>query len=241
MGAPNQLSFLPDDYLDRKAQRRTNALCALLFMSVMGGIGTVFYLSEQATQRVDAEYARVEEQYLSEAKRIEQVKEMQDKQKRMAHQAEMTASLLERIPRSYILAEITNALPAGVSLLDLTMDSKAKAKPVETGTKKTAYEQRKAAKGAAAAVTAAAPEARTYDVTLKLTGMAGTDEHVARFMEKLSLHELFSEVNLPITQEHKQGEDNLRKFQMEMTLNQKAEVRPDDKPQTASVELEEKP
>ena len=30
--APNELSFLPDDYLERKARRRTNAICAVLFL-----------------------------------------------------------------------------------------------------------------------------------------------------------------------------------------------------------------
>ena len=81
MGSPSQLSFLPDDYLERKAQRRTNALCAVLFSVVMGGIGSVFYLNEKVDRGVEAEFARVEEQYLSEAKRIEQSKAMQEKQR----------------------------------------------------------------------------------------------------------------------------------------------------------------
>ena len=34
MGAPNELSFLPDDYLERKARRRANAICAVLFFIV---------------------------------------------------------------------------------------------------------------------------------------------------------------------------------------------------------------
>ena len=34
MGAPNELSFLPDDYLERKARRRTNAICAVLFFFI---------------------------------------------------------------------------------------------------------------------------------------------------------------------------------------------------------------
>jgi hypothetical protein len=36
MAAPNELSFLPDDYLERKARRRANALCASLSVIVMG-------------------------------------------------------------------------------------------------------------------------------------------------------------------------------------------------------------
>ena len=40
--APNQLSFLPDDYLELKAQRRTNAICAGLFAVVVGMVGVTF-------------------------------------------------------------------------------------------------------------------------------------------------------------------------------------------------------
>ena len=35
MSAPNQVSFLPDDYLARKAQQRTNIICAMLFLIVI--------------------------------------------------------------------------------------------------------------------------------------------------------------------------------------------------------------
>jgi len=41
MTAPNELSFLADDYLARKASRRANALCAGLSVIVMGGIVSV--------------------------------------------------------------------------------------------------------------------------------------------------------------------------------------------------------
>src|SRR5437773_2504607 len=130
MGSPNQLSFLPDDYLERKAQRRTNAICAVIFCVVIGGVAATFTLSEKATKTIDSEYASVDAQYVNEAKRIEQVRQMHEKQQRMAHQAELTASLLERVPRSFILAELTNSLPGGVSLLDFQMESRLRQKPV---------------------------------------------------------------------------------------------------------------
>ena len=42
MAAPNELSFLRDDYLERKARRRTNAICAVLFCVVISAIGGAF-------------------------------------------------------------------------------------------------------------------------------------------------------------------------------------------------------
>ena len=47
-GSPNELSFLPDDYLERKAQRRTNAICAVLFLVVMCAIGSAFTYTERS-------------------------------------------------------------------------------------------------------------------------------------------------------------------------------------------------
>src|SRR6266513_3664399 len=123
MVAPNELSFLPDDYLERKARRRTNAICAILFCVVITAIAGAFTVTEKSMREIEMQYATVEQQYTDAAKRIEQVQQMQEKQRTMAHQAELTASLLEKVPRSKILAKITNGIPQGVSLLDFFMAS----------------------------------------------------------------------------------------------------------------------
>jgi Tfp pilus assembly protein PilN len=227
MASPNELSFLPDGYTEGKAQRRMNALCAILFLLVMAGVGSAFFLSEQATKKVDSEFARIDDQYLSEAKRLDQVKQMQEKQRRMAQQAELTASLLERIPRSFILAEVTNSLPAGTALLDINLESKSRAKAASKDGPKTAYEQKKAAREAQKSTESqspALPEVKTYDVTLTLTGVATNDVQVAQFMNKLSHSELFKDVNLVISETFKQDEQMLRKFQIEMTVRPDAQV-----------------
>lgn len=247
MGSPSQLSFLPDDYLERKAARRANAICAVLFLAVMGGIGSGFTLSEKATKRVNAEYAQVEEQYLAEAKRLDQVRQMQEKQKRMAHQAELSASLLERVPRSYLLAEFTNALPAGVSLMDFVMDSRVRVTaPAATEAGKTAYEMKKAQRQAAVTgKPAAAPggaEPKAYDVSMKLTGVAHNDIQVAQYLSRLSRSPLLKDVNLIVTEEHNVGGDRLRKFQIEMMLSPTAQVQATvavEAEQTTAVEVKE--
>ena len=94
--APNELSFLPDDYLERKARRRTNAICAVLFCVVISAIGGAFTVTEKSMREIEDQYAAVQQQYTDAAKRIEQVQQMQEKQRTMAQQAELTAGLLER-------------------------------------------------------------------------------------------------------------------------------------------------
>jgi Tfp pilus assembly protein PilN len=231
MGAPNELSFLPDDYLERKARRRTNAICAVLFFVVISAIGGAFTVTEKAMREVEQQHSEVTQQYTDAAKRIVQVQQMQEKQRTMAHQAELTASLLEKMPRSFILAEITNDIPTGVSLLDFTLNSSVVSKAASAASAKTAFELRQAqVKGAqqpVAGITAAQP--RVYDTLMKITGLAGNDVQVAAFIAKLNTSDKFKEVNLIFTEEAKGNEANeqkLRKFEIELRLNPNAVVDP---------------
>ena len=240
MATQNNLSFLPDGYFENKAQRRANAICAVLFLIVMAGMFAAFTLSEKATQNVDNDYAKTDEEFVGAAKRIDQVRQMQEKQNRMARQAELTASLLEKVPRSYILAEVTNNMPAGVSLLDLNMESKERIKAAKDTGQKTAYELQKAAREAAkngpALPTQAEP--KLYDVSLKISGVAITDVQVAQFLKSLSASKLLRDVNLNFSEEYAQGDDKLRRFQIEMSLERDIEVKSANKPTaTAAVEL----
>lgn len=232
MRSPQELSFLPDDYLERKAQRRANALCAILFILTMGGIGAAFTVSEKATKKVDTEYSKIDQEYLGEAKRIEQVRQMEEKQKRMKHQADLTASLLEKVPRSFVLAELTNALPQGVFLLDFALESKGKksaASADQAGPRLTEYEKKKLAREAArkgTPTTPVGPQPKIYDVYLKVSGIADTDVQVAQYLSRLSRSKLLKDVNLLVSEEHndKEAGAKMRKFQIEMMIDPEAEV-----------------
>jgi Tfp pilus assembly protein PilN len=223
MSSPNQLSFLPDDYLETKRQRRTNVVCAALFLAIMAGIGTAFSQIEKALRKVEKQHQEVGLQYADAAKNIEQVKQMQEKQRKMGQQAELTASLLEKIPRSFLLAEITNAMPAGVSLMDVRLESKLRAANVNTG--KTQFEIKKEAQSGKAK-SAPAPQAKVYDVTLKVFGLADNDVQVAQFMAKLNTSHLLQDVNLVISDEFQVNELKMRKFEVEMAVNPNAEIQP---------------
>jgi Tfp pilus assembly protein PilN len=251
MASPNQLSFLPDDYLERKAQRRTNVICAGLFLIVMIAIGSAFTVSERSTRDIDQRHDAKEREFTAEARRIQQAEKMQEKQRTMSRQAELAASLLEKVPRSFLLAEFTNALPPGASLVDFVMESKVKngtpSTKVPPGTpSSTAFQQRQAAaaakKGAADAKDGSAgsqPEVKTYDVTMKLTGIAYTDVQVAQFIRKLNESKMLSEVNLLITDQFDKDGEQLRKFQIECKLDPRAEITPGDSNKTVAVELKE--
>jgi hypothetical protein len=225
--APNQLSFLPDDYLELKAQRRTNAVCASLFACVALAVGAAFFLTERMVKHNEADYAEVMRGYSEAAQPIQQFRVMQDQQRHMELQAALSSSLLEKVPRSYLLAELTNALPPGVSLWEFGLESKLRNPAAAPQQYKTIYEQKKAEIDAAknAAVKAAQP--RIYDVTMKLTGVADNDQQVAAFISALTHSSLLRDVNLVVSDEFQPTptDNKLRKFQIEMGLNPEAEVK----------------
>src|SRR5688572_8681146 len=243
MAAPNELSFLPDDYLERKARRRANALCAGLSVVVMGAIASAFWLTERSMSGVEARAVSVDEQFADAARSIEQVNKMKAQQRKIVHQAELAASLVEKVPRSNLLAEFTNALPAGTSLLDLSLEARVKMNAPPSAND--ARAKRKAAAAAAQGAPAAgppAPEPVQYDVYLKLVGIADTDVQVAQFIAKLNACPLVSDVNLLVTGETKQGDREMRKYEIEMIQNPQAQVQDEPgnkKSTTAAVELEQ--
>jgi len=224
MSSPNQLSFLPDDYLDGKRQKRTNVLLSIVFVLILSCVVTAGWYAKQSLRAAEVAHDEVDRQFVEAAKRIEQVRQMQEKQRKMASQAELTASLLEKVPRSFLLAELTNAMPAGISLLDVILDSRVRQAPVAAT--KSQFEAKKAAQAAGKKAGPAAPQAKLYDVTLKVTGIADNDVQVAQFMAKLNTSTLLTDVNLLISDEFTFNESKMRKFQIEMSVNPGAEITP---------------
>jgi len=166
MSGPNQLSFLPDDYLDRKARRRANVLCALGAFLVLGVAGSVFWYTEKLTAAVEKKFAEVDKQYGDAAKRIEKVNQMRAQQQQVVRRAELAAALVEKVPRSNVLAEFTNSLPQGMSLLSITMESREKAGGAIAPM--TAFEAKRAAlEGRNVAPPVAQ---KVYDVFIKIEG-----------------------------------------------------------------------
>jgi Tfp pilus assembly protein PilN len=236
MAAPNELSFLPDDYLERKGRRRANALCAALSVIVMGAIASAFWLTERSMNVVEARAAKVDAAFTEAARGIDQVNKMKAQQRKIVHQAELASSLVERVPRSNLLAEFTNALPPGTSLLDLSLESRVRAASAVAEASRAAQRRAQQSQGKAAA--APAPEPVRYDVHLRLTGIADTDVQVAQFMTKLNESPLVSDVHLMISEVSKQSDREMRRFQIEMLQNPTAEVKDEPKKtSTAAVEL----
>ena len=137
---------------------------------------------------------------------IEQFQQLQEKQRKMAQQAELTGSLLEKVPRSFLLAEITNAhadrrVAAGLRARVASAHGAAPPPP------KTAFEVRQ--EDAPTTTPAAAAAGRRRRPSLRrraqVTGVAATDVQVAQFIAQAEQSQLLKDVNLVISEEFKTG------------------------------------
>lgn len=179
------INFVPDDYIEQRQSSRANLLYLMLLTAMLGAIGVTFGFIKMRQRDVQAELAALESRMVKANEQIAQLEELKVKSKTMMKTMVVTAELLESIPRSIVLASITNDLPSGVSLAELDLNTK------ET---KVVKPKAKTAAGAAAAQ---AEEAQVIvETTLNLKGIAPSDIQVASYIANLSRSILLDNVEL---------------------------------------------
>ena len=207
-------SFLPEDYLERRVARRTNIICISLFVVVMAGIVGAFFVKLHESKIVLAQRQRVDHRFAEAAKRLEQLQKLEDKKQQMIEKAKVTSALVEKIPRSTLLAELINNMPTRLSLLSLDLETKT----VRRAPPRTALQRarRKAAKKTDA-FKVAVPKSV---MTISLVGVAPTDVDVSQYMTNLSKRPLFKNVSLSYSEQAQVEGRTMRKFGIQMQVNQ---------------------
>ena len=208
------MSFLPEDYLERRNQRRTNVISLTLFVVVMSGVIGAFLVTDKKRIEVRAQKQQIDADFAEAAKRLQQLDELQERKKQMMRKAKVTAVLLERVPRSLILAELINNMPTTLSLLDLELETKALKGQRSRAT--TAMDRARSKQNMAGGDL---PAIEATDVSLEMTGVAPTDVQVAQFMTSLGQADLFRDINLVYSEEMNVNDRAMRKFSIEMRLN----------------------
>jgi Tfp pilus assembly protein PilN len=216
------INFLPDDYLQQCTLHRANLACLVVAGGALLALGGAFaYTSYQAVY-AGVERAAVEAQYAEASRQIAQLKQLEDRKTGLLHKVELSTALLERVPRSHLLAKLTNYLPAHTSLTSITMRIEdVSVRPTE------------AAAGAGGKADAAAPKkspggrdemVKVKRVRFRLDGLATTDIDVAEFLMRLSADPLFDEVDLQFSEEFAYGDGSpMRRFQLSFRLSAAAE------------------
>ncbi|MEX0886860.1 MAG: PilN domain-containing protein [Phycisphaeraceae bacterium] len=210
------MSFLPDDYLERRIAQRTNAICLALFVVVSFGIVGAYFVSTRQGSEIRALDAEVSDRYEEAARRLDQLEALQSQKQEMLRKAELTAVLIERVPRTLLLAEMINHMPEAVSLRQMTLESHQLAATVRSRTAMQRERQRLGQTGE----TEDAFQIPETELTLSIVGIAPTDVEVAQLMTALGQHRLFNDVSLQFSEQTEVDRRAMRQFQIDMTIEQ---------------------
>ena len=190
-------------------------ICAVLFAVVIASICGAAVVSERSTQRTREVCDRMNTAYADAAKLIDEVHELEKQKSKMLDKAKRSAALMERMPRSYLLAMLTNALPKGASLksVKMTIQVLATPGPAKPKTK------------AAAVKALADAKPPQLAVALSISGRASTDVQVARFIARLAAHPLTDVVDLSYSRQSRNSmEKDVREFELTVRARPDADV-----------------
>jgi Tfp pilus assembly protein PilN len=234
----NDMSFLPEGYLEDKSQRRAIIFWRVVYTLVVAGIGLANYYAERNVRYEQAQNKQIHERFEASRKNLERLQVLQNVQQDLNRKVKLSGSLVEKVLRTEILAELTNLLPQNVVLVQVEMENKKIVVPTAA---KTPIER---ALEARAQANNLLPDPIQYDVPIRLTGLSTDDALVAQYMARLSQSRFFGGLRLPETQEYllaaAEGQKPmaLRKFGLEMTLKRSLDTRlgsPATQPTTQAV------
>lgn len=231
----SKINFVPDDYAQCAESGRTNLIYLVLFLIVMAGLFGGF-LSIKVRQRLsDAEEKVVDNKMVQAQQQLIQREQLEEKRKKVLETAMTTSQLLETVPRSVLLAALTNNLPRGVSFLRLDIVQKeseqAGNRPANKYQK---IQQQKQQDG----VTEVSQE-KLLQTHIVIEGIAGSDLQVAAYIERLTNSNLLDSIALVESKQFKvtpasasavssSEEMTFRQFELTAVLKKQAVVSDED-------------
>lgn len=209
----DHMSFLPEDYLEKKIARRTNVIFVGLFAVVLTAVLATDFVGRRQSSEISKEKAKVAAQLEEKRRQFEQIEKLKAQEDLMKRKANVTAALRDKVLRSNIFTELINNMPATLSLTQLSLETKAQQSAPQSRTAMQREALRQAATGQEDV--AIVPT----DVEMILEGVAPTDLEISEYIGALNAHPLFSDVVLQYVEEKRVDDDVLRKFRMEMRLD----------------------
>ncbi len=215
-------SFLPEDYVARRAEVRANFLGLVLFGIVVFSIVAAFFVSNRQWATVKAQRAIISAEYQQAQEKIDQIKELDAKKKEMVGKAEIATSLIERVPRSVLLSQLVERMPEQITLLDMKLESKKAVVPTQKPNKATRGSLSRGKKKTEEKPKVVAPSL-IYTVTI--VGVTPKNEHITDYLASLNQCNLFDRVDLQHIKERTIDEVDLREFAIKVKISRRADAR----------------
>lgn len=228
-------SLLPEDYLQRKRDGRSGVIMLGLFCIVMFGIFAAYFVTKRQWSTVNRLQKEINVQYAQEAKKIDQLKVLVVQKGEMLEKADVTISLIEKVPRSILMAELINRMPTDLTLTDFELHSKKIVEaPAEKPAGKTAPRSlagkpgakgKNAPKDAKAAAPVEKPKPARYECVMSITGLSRSDQEVADYTAALQQCSLLDKVEFKFSGDVTIDEVGLRKFKIDAVIRTAADAR----------------
>lgn len=219
-----KIDFVPDDYVQQRESSRANMICLILFAAIMGGIGATFTVIKMRQKDVQDDLNVLNQKMQKAQQQITQLEQLTNKRKTMMKTAVMTAELIEPVPRSVLLACMTNNLPSSVSLIELKVDTE-EIKVAAPAVKKKSQFDKASAEAAEKEVVIQKPIIMT---TIEVEGIAPSDIDVAKYIAALTESILLEGVGLVESKELEVEGIKFRQFKLNASLKQDLEVTQED-------------
>jgi len=220
------INFVPDDYVQNNESRKTNLMYLVLFGVVMIALCSSF-MTIKIRQRacgIKEKLVTTKMSQIQEA--IKQFEELQSKRGAMMRTALTTAELLEPVPRSVLLASLTNNLPQGVSLLKVSLVQK---EPKQTSRVAPMSKYQAAQAKKAAAAKDKVSQEKLLETHIDIEGMAPSDLQVAAYIERLINSSLLDNIALVESKEHKvEDSTTFRRFKLTAMLRKDVHLTKED-------------
>jgi len=219
------INFVPDDYVQNTESSRTNLLYLVLFGVVMIALCGSFMTIKIRQRACGVKEQLVNTKMTKIQEAIKKFEELQTKRGEMMRTALTTSQLIEPVPRSVLLASLTNNLPQGVSLLKLGLLQKESARGLKSAP--TSKYQSKQAKKAANAQQLS--QERLLETHIDIEGVAPTDLQVAEYIGRLGNSTLLNNVSLVESKEHDVNDGTaFRRFKLTAMLKKEVHLTRDD-------------
>ncbi len=220
------INFVPDDYVQSNESRRTNMMYLVLFAVVMTALIGSFTTIKIRQRACGVKEKLVNTKMSQIQKTIKQFEELQAKRGAMMKTALTTADLIEPVPRSVLLASLTNNLPGGVSLLKLGLVQK---EPRQIGQTAPTSKYQATQKRKTAVSEENSSREKLLETHIDIEGIAPSDLQVASYIEHLSSSNLLENVALVESKEHKiEDSTTFRRFKLTAILSKDVHLTKDD-------------
>jgi Tfp pilus assembly protein PilN len=189
------INFIPDDYIRNNESRRINLICIALLSIILVAIVGAFGAIRMRQRTLNIREASIDTDLTKKKGQIKTIDQLQKQRNTMWSTALMTVELIDPVPKSMLLASLTNSLPKGVSFLRLSLIQKEQAANLQQ--QKNAankYEAMQDKEKTAAAVRSS--KEKMLDTQINIEGVAPSDIEVAAYIEQLSRSALLTDVAL---------------------------------------------